>query len=557
MSRPTDTSRRRSTVVRVVGALLLGGCGGGASKAVAPVDPSASTTLATLTVSPSALTIVAGDTFRLTFAGKNPAGAAVSLSGRTLTWVTTPSTNGDFSYSSNGVSTSTVPGQYRVRLAYDTAKADLDLTVLPGTPDPTLSSLAAAWSTTTAGAIDLVVTVRNQRGIKMPSAVVGDVAFQGGAGTMGATSCTAGVCTAQYLPPTSATTETLRASVRGTSINTRLALTVRSALTFSAVTVGASHSCGLVATGDAYCWGSNARGQLGDSSTVSSASPVPVWGGLRYRAIAAGDNHTCATTTAGVTSCWGAGNHLQLGGSTTVDRTIPTAINDVSDFVALTAGTVHTCGLTAAGVAYCWGDDGAQTPIAGSATHLAISAHGDLSCGLRSNGAAFCWPTTGRSGSATSVVSPTLRAIANGTAGGCGLTSANALYCWAMADRVLPANQVTATQPYPSLGFTRLFSGNDSFCGGTADNRIACWGTSRGQFGDFAVLTGDFIPAGTTASTVLANTIAANGTHMCGLTAVGVAMCWGSNAVGQIGDRSTITRTAPTAVNSTISVQYR
>ncbi len=556
MSLPSDAVRRRSTVAGLIATLLLSACGGGATKSVAPVDPSASTTLATLTVSPSALTIVAGDTFRLTFAGKNAAGAAVSLSGRTLTWVTTPSTNGDFSISS-GLAISTTPGQYRVRLAYDTAKADLDLTVLPGTPDPTLSSLAAAWSTTTAGAIDLAVTVRNQRGIKMSSAVAADVAFQGGAGTMGATSCTAGVCTAQYLPPAAPTTESLRASVRGTAISTRLALTVRSALTFSAVTVGASHSCALVPTGEAYCWGSNARGQLGDSSTVSSASPVPVWGGLRYRAIAAGDNHTCATTIAGVTSCWGAGNHLQLGGSTTVDRTVPTPISDVTDLVSLVAGTSDSCGLTAVGAAYCWGDDWTQLPIASGAAHLAISARGDLSCGLRPGGVASCWTGTGRVGAATSVISPALSSIANTATGGCGLTAANALWCWNMADRVLPANQVTATQTYPSLAFVRIFAGVDSFCGATADNRIACWGTSRGQFGDFAVLTGDFIPAGTTASTVLANTIAANGAHMCGLTAAGVAMCWGSNSSGQLGDRTTTTRTAPTAVNTTTSVQYR
>ncbi len=44
------------------------------------------------------------------------------------------------------------------------------------------------------------------------------------------------------------------------------------------VAAGGTHSCGLRESGELYCWGNNADGQLGDGSTDASASPVRVGG---------------------------------------------------------------------------------------------------------------------------------------------------------------------------------------------------------------------------------------------------------------------------------------
>src|SRR2546423_2934772 len=94
-----------------------------------------------------------------------------------------------------------------------------------------------------------------------------------------------------------------------------------------------AHTCGIAADGQALCWGSNLRGELGVATTqtchfgtlVSTCSnvPVAVAGDYRFRSVAVGYLHTCGVTQTGDVLCWGANSPGQLGAGTTVDRQGP------------------------------------------------------------------------------------------------------------------------------------------------------------------------------------------------------------------------------------------
>ena len=125
---------------------------------------------------------------------------------------------------------------------------------------------------------------------------------------------------------------------------------------FESLAAGRNHTCGLLADGQALCWGINAQGQLGISGIESRVIPEAVSTTLRFDAIVAGEAHTCALTAAGEAYCWGWNDRGQLGtGIVEQSRTPPTAVSGGHTFVSLTAGRSHTCGIRDDGEALCWG----------------------------------------------------------------------------------------------------------------------------------------------------------------------------------------------------------
>ena len=52
---------------------------------------------------------------------------------------------------------------------------------------------------------------------------------------------------------------------------------------------GAMHSCGLIASGAAYCWGIDSLSLANDSANAIRPKPVAVFGGIPFAMVSAGN----------------------------------------------------------------------------------------------------------------------------------------------------------------------------------------------------------------------------------------------------------------------------
>lgn len=137
------------------------------------------------------------------------------------------------------------------------------------------------------------------------------------------------------------------------------------------VSLGTSHTCALLTTGNVRCWGNGGSGRLGYGNTnsigngigvsITTAGDVPV--GSAVTQIYAGSNHTCALLTTGSVRCWGSGTLGRLGyGNTTnigdgVGPSIIAAGNvpTGSAVFKIAAAQLHNCAVLSSGSMRCWG----------------------------------------------------------------------------------------------------------------------------------------------------------------------------------------------------------
>ena len=188
-------------------------------------------------------------------------------------------------------------------------------------------------------------------------------------------------------------------------------------LTFSSVSAGELHTCGVTPGGAAYCWGYNFDGQLGiDSVLIESTIPLPVAGGHSFTVVSSGLFHTCGLASDGAAHCWGRGSEGQLGVDSTEFIRRPVAVSGGLRFTSLGSGAFHTCALSSNGSVYCWGegsagqlgngitnDSSAPVLVGGEQTFLTVSAGLDHTCGYAADGVAYCWGSNfnGQVGSAS------------------------------------------------------------------------------------------------------------------------------------------------------------
>ena len=376
---------------------------------------------------------------------------------------------------------------------------------------------------------------------------------------------------------------------------------------FAGVALGSAHSCHLSAAGEAYCWGLNNVGQLGDGSNTTRAAPVRVAGGLTFASISAAGTTTCGLTPSGMAYCWGPNTFGQLGNGSTTGSNVPTAVAGGLSFRMVTVGERHTCGLTTGGAAYCWGDNSssqvgsttAQTcafgganvacsqtpmPVSGGLNFTSINAGGFHTCGLTTAGDAYCWGWNtyrqlGNDGAASSSLTPVavggglrFSSLAGGSVSTCALTSEGVAYCWGTnsAGQLGTGSFTTSSTPvrmagavtFSSLSMSRENSVFAHGCGVGRDGSVHCWGANQayqlGTMGGVPCAPADLaITCRSTPTPVsggLRFAAVANGLeHVCGVTDSGDTYCWGNEESGVLGNGSTGSVAAPVRVSGSSS----
>lgn len=283
------------------------------------------------------------------------------------------------------------------------------------------------------------------------------------------------------------------------------------------------HTCAITAGGDAYCWGANQSGQLGDGTTRDSRAPVRVGGNLRFSSISAGYGHTCGITRGKVAYCWGTNSFGELGLGKVDDDPHPQPGPVASGVNTIAAGRRYTCASSSEG-SFCWGDNyqgrlGNETiemynptplRMIGGLKFVSISAGETHACGLVAEGAAWCWGSNfhGESGPRAELLSSNRTPVAVGGS---------------------------------QLSFLSAGTGYHS-CGIARDGAAFCWGgNTAGQLGIGAVspTTCNSVPCSPTPAAVAGGlkfrSLSAGDAFTCGVTTSGELYCWGSNDSGQLG----------------------
>jgi alpha-tubulin suppressor-like RCC1 family protein len=365
-------------------------------------------------------------------------------------------------------------------------------------------------------------------------------------------------------------TTTIIATSSGKTATTAITVTPISPVHRTIVT-GFSHSCALTTGGQAYCWGDNSRGQLGNGTTVASATPVLVSGGLSFVSLTAGSVHSCGLTSAGAAYCWGSGGLGELGSGGTSDVNVPTPVSGSVSLVTLSAGRTHTCGLTAKGEVWCWGagaTNGGQlgtgtissstVPVRGAVGFVfrRLDAGNLHTCGVTVAGVAYCWgwAQAGRLGAGPAGLSNSpsplsfasseqFADIVGSAAATCGLAVDGGIFCNDINGELVRVADRGAFQALAPA------EGNAAHnCAIDGERRLRCWGNSgAGQIR--SVLDGVVTaPVSTYFNDTPVAAASTGGDQTCTLSDAGAASCWGANQYGQLGDGSTTVVSAPTQV---------
>jgi alpha-tubulin suppressor-like RCC1 family protein len=353
---------------------------------------------------------------------------------------------------------------------------------------------------------------------------------------------------------------------------------VLSGKTLTQITAGGVHTCAVDSSGLAYCWGDDSAGELGNNSTTDSSVPVAVTtsgvlSGKTLTQLSGGSNFTCALGSTGAAYCWGTNANGELGNGSTTGSSVPVAVTTTGvlsgkTLTGITRGAAYACALDSAGLAYCWGQNAngqlgnnsttdSDVPVAVTATGVLsgktlaqVGGGGFDACALDSAGTAYCWGlnTSGQLGnnSTTQSAVPVFVAPQAPLSVAAFPGNAKATVYWSAPAFV---NNGTIT------GYSASASPGGASCSTTTATTCTITGLTNGTTYTIIVTitatTGTASSAGVIVTPGPPTTAIATGLdHSCVISA-GKAYCWGDNNHGQLGNNSTTSSNVPQAVTTT------
>ena len=127
------------------------------------------------------------------------------------------------------------------------------------------------------------------------------------------------------------------------------------------------YSLAVGSDGNAYAWGNNKYGQLGNNTTIQQNTPVPVPKpagtptDFTYVQVDAGGYHSLAIGSDGYVYAWGLNDHGQLGNNTKSNSSTPVRVHGPGNTgeglkaIQVAAGAWNSMALAADGTVYTWG----------------------------------------------------------------------------------------------------------------------------------------------------------------------------------------------------------
>jgi alpha-tubulin suppressor-like RCC1 family protein len=301
--------------------------------------------------------------------------------------------------------------------------------------------------------------------------------------------------------------------------------------TASTVLAGGTSACALLQSGQLRCWGDNDHGQLGTGDLPQKLVLVPkeiMAFSSPIKDVSLGESHACAALESGELYCWGADSNSELGDGDTFDENLPTlATSAPPQVVSVSAGGGFTCAGTASGQTFCWGSNEDRKAAPGDSTDpivtpallpgidhaLSLSLGYSHACAVLEDHSLVCWgaddygEASGKGVEMTMPVAPTqvtaLCGVAEVHVGdhfSCARLFSGEVRCFGRNDsqQISPGNPdklyppTLVKLPAPA---THLAVGSSHACASTSAG-VYCWGDNGvGELG-----AGNFEP---TASPVL------------------------------------------------------